>query len=373
MVKDKLIGKLTAAWRWFPIWTKIIAAFALASAGIHLLAIFNADFAEFFNHYVAGGVRALLSTVMWVIPFSLAELIIILLPVAFVTVLVIGFRISGDDEKFRRLICILLSLILCIYSLFVWTFATGYRMARLDSRLELGETEVTKEELYDTAKWLMLETNRLAQEVEFDERGASVMPYSLGEMSARLGDAMDIASDEYGLFFNFPTRAKPVMLSRAMSYAHITGVYTFFTGESNLNVDFPDYTLPHTAAHEFSHQRGIAREDEANFMAFLICDASDDPYIRYSGYLNMFEYTVNTLHGYDPEAYGELIAMCSNEVRGEMIAYGEFYEQYRDSNLSEVAGAVNDATLKLNGTEGTISYNLVVNLAVAYYNTHAEK
>ena len=337
------------------------------------MAISNPDFAAFFNQYIAGSVRAVLSTVMWVLPFSVAELIVISIPIAFVAVLVLGFKISNDDEKFKRLICILLSLILCLYSLFVWTFATGYRTARLDARLSLGETEVTKEELYDTAKWLMLETNRLAQEVEFGEGGASVMPYSLGEMSARLGDAMDGAAEEYGLFFNFPTRIKPVLLSRAMSYAHITGVYTFFTGESNLNVDFPDYTLPHTAAHEFSHQRGIAREDEANFVAFLICDASDDPYIRYSGYLNMFEYTVNTLHGYDPEAYGELISMCSNEVRGEMIAYGKFYEQYRESELSEIAGAVNDATLKLNGTEGTISYNLVVNLAVAYYNTKADK
>ena len=61
--------------------------------------------------------------------------------------------------------------------------------------------------------------------------------------------------------------------------------------------------------------------------------------------------------------------MCTDEVRGEMIAYGEFFEQYRDTTLSEVSDAVNDATLKLNGTEGTISYSLVVNLAISYHNT----
>ena len=367
--KKKLFSRAVAAWRWIPLWTKIIMAITLASCIIHYASVKSPEFAGFFNYYVAGAVRALLSTVMWIIPFSFAELLILLLPVMLIVLIVVGFKLAGSDLAFKRIICGMLSVLMCFYSIFVWTFATGYRAARLDERLELVTVEPAIEPLYETAHWLMTETNRLSAEITYGEDGASIMPYSLSEMSAKLGDAMDVASDEYGLFFNFPTRAKPVLLSRVMSRAHITGIYTFFTGESNLNVDFPDYTLPHTAAHEFSHQRGISREDEANFVAFLICVSSDDPYIQYSGYLNMFEYTVNTLHGYDPDAYGELIGMCTDEVRGEMIAYGEFFEQYRDTTLSEVSDAVNDATLKLNGTEGTISYSLVVNLAISYHNT----
>jgi hypothetical protein len=151
-----------------------------------------------------------------------------------------------------------------------------------------------------------------------------------------------------------------------MSYMHITGVYSFFTGEANVNVNFPDYTIPYTAAHELAHQRGIAREDEANFIAYLVCISSDDAYIRYSGYLNLYEYVASALYRADPDLYFDLRDQLPSAVRYELIAYSEFFDQFRDSTVGEISNAVNDLYLKGNGTEGTQSYGLVVDLAVAY-------
>ena len=158
------------------------------------------------------------------------------------------------------------------------------------------------------------------------------------------------------------------MLSEAMSYTHITGVYTFFTGEANINITFPDYTLPYTAAHELAHQRGIAREDEANFVAYLVCIEADDPYIRYSGYLNLFEYVSSALWRADPELYKEAVSGLGINARYEMKAYSEFFDKYRNSVASEISGVVNDTYLTIQGTQGTASYGMVVDLAVAYYN-----
>ena len=166
------------------------------------------------------------------------------------------------------------------------------------------------------------------------------------------------------------SRVKPVLVSEVMSYMHITGVYSFFTGEANLNVNFPAYTLPHTAAHEMAHQRGIAREDEANFMAFLVCIRSDDPYIRYSGYLNAYEYVASALYRADKDLYYQAVTRLGESVKAELVAYSEFYDQYRDSTVSQVSGAVNDSYLQSQGTPGTISYGMVVDLTVAYYKTH---
>jgi len=152
-----------------------------------------------------------------------------------------------------------------------------------------------------------------------------------------------------------------------MSYTHITGVYTFFTGESNLNVNFPDYTLPYTAAHELAHQRGFAREDEANFIAFLVCDASDDPYIRYSGYVGMYQYVMNALYRADKELYREVYRMGEMSLRLEQVAYGEFFKKYEKSKVGEVSGAINNSYLQSQGTVGTKSYGMVVDLTVAYF------
>jgi hypothetical protein len=161
------------------------------------------------------------------------------------------------------------------------------------------------------------------------------------------------------------------MLSELMSYTHITGIYTFFTGEANININFPNFTIPFTAAHELAHQRGFAREDEANFIAFLVCIESDDPYLRYSGYTNMLSYLLDAFYAADKSPnhadYKELYAKVDSAVRAEDRAYYEFFQKYADNIVADVSGAVNDTFLQIQGTEGTVSYGLVVELAVKYY------
>ena len=55
-------------------------------------------------------------------------------------------------------------------------------------------------------------------------------------------------------------------------------------------------------------------------------------------------------------------------VRYEMSAYADFFEKYKESVASDVSGAVNNTYLTIQGTAGTASYGMVVDLAVAYYN-----
>ena len=151
-----------------------------------------------------------------------------------------------------------------------------------------------------------------------------------------------------------------------MTYTHISGMYTMFTGEANVNVNYPDYVVAYTAAHELAHQRGIARENEANFVAFLVCLASDDPYIRYSGFLNMYEYMSDALYSASPEYYGMVHASLDARIRYELRAYSLFFDRYRENTAARVSETVNDTYLKMQGTEGTRSYGMVVDLAVAY-------
>ena len=61
------------------------------------------------------------------------------------------------------------------------------------------------------------------------------------------------------------------------------------------------------------------------------------------------------------------IIMLTGEVNDEMAAYSEFSKKYQGSAIGEVSGAVNNTFLIINGTEGTKSYGMVVDLACAYY------
>lgn len=82
------------------------------------------------------------------------------------------------------------------------------------------------------------------------------------------------------------TSPKPAYFSGLLTRLGISGVYFPFTGEPHYNAEVPDFQMPFSVAHEMAHQRGVARESEANFVAYLVCVNSRDPFVRYSGYRN---------------------------------------------------------------------------------------
>ena len=348
-----------------------IIIFALTAISIGLYIAFRAsrDFADAFNRTVSPIGRILMAKLTGWLPFSFAEMLLLLSPVILITVIVIGARHHCETARKMWIYAACVFSVVCtVFNLFVWNFAPGYNALPLDRKLELERTPVSAAELAATADILLEELKVLEDDILFMESGASRMPYSYGEMNTLLMRAYDKACEKYDFIDNFHSRVKPVMLSEPMSYTHITGVYTFFTGEANINVNFPDYTIPYTAAHELAHQRGIAREDEANFVAFLVCIESDNTYIRYSGFLNLYEYVVSALYSADYELYKENFYKQPQTIINERIAFSEFFDRYRENVVADVSEATNNAYLQSQGaTQGTRSYGMVVDLAVAYY------
>ena len=347
----------------------ILFGLTVLAAGFHVSFYLSSSFADFFNITISAFCRGMLAKTTGVLPFSLAETIVLSMPV--LAGLLIYFCIrtirKESSQKGTRLIFILLSVLCLLYSLFVFVFASAYRGASLDQKLGYERQTVSKEDLYEAAVYFNQCAKEQFAEVTFAFGGASDLPYSHQEMIRKLNDAYAKISDQYSFVSKLNSPVKLIALSEPMTYTHISGVYTFYTGEANLNINFPDYTLPYTAAHEMSHQRGIAAENEANFMAFLVCDVSDDPYIRYSGYINMYEYLINALYSADKELYMQAWKQTDSRIQYELKAYSDFYSQYSKSTASVVTNAVNDAYLKVQGqSAGTKSYGMVVDLAVFY-------
>lgn len=351
-----------------PLHLKITLCLFALSLIIHITALISSVFADFFTENIAAFFRILIANLTGWFPFSLAETMIFMLPV----LLVLYFSLTyihyiKKGNSIKSLLFGICSFLLALYSLAVFTFLTGYSNSTLDKKLGLESAPVSAQNLLDTAERVYSELEVLCDSTEYDTENFSVMPYNIKGMSDRLIDAYDICTKKYDFLHNLNAQIKSVCMSEAMSYTHITGVYTFFTCEANIDVVFPDFTLPFTAAHEFAHQRGIARENEANFVAFLVCINSDDTYIRYSGYMNMLQYLLNALYSADRDMYKEFYSSLANETKKELAAYSSFFDKYRDSTASKVSGTINDTYLKLQGTEGTKSYGMVVDLAVAYY------
>ena len=354
--------------RKLPLFCIILYAISAICGLLYVLFVTIPEFSDFFNKYISSVLRAILSHLTSWIPFSLAEYLLLLVPVIIFVLSLIGIKHYGSSWRNVGIFClIVLSVVSYIFSSFTLAFVPAYRGSTLDKKMGLDKQAVSAEELYFTALILADKIHEEIDEIKFTSEGTSVMPYGYDEMDDKLMAAYSKACDKYDFIQRLDSNVKRVMLSEPMTYTHISGVYTFFTGEANLNVNFPDYSLPNTAAHELAHQRGIAREDEANFVAFLVCSESDDAYLRYSAYLNLYEHVISALYSADRDYYSLVYYELPKEARQELVAFSEFFDKYRDSVASNVSETVNDTFLTINGTEGTKSYGMVVDLAVAYY------
>ena len=376
---DKLKKAPSRLWNFIktsPLYFKTALCLAVFCGVIHILTKLISPFADFVVRYPNAAVRFCLAKLTNFIPFSLGEMIVILLPLTLISMIALGvyLTVKNNNKGYKYYLTALLSVLCVIYSLFVLTLAPGYYGSSLAQKIGLEQNTVSAEELYDTSVWLSGMVDKYIGEVDFDIDGSSIMPYSLDEMNDKINDAYVKVCKKYDFVSPLRSDIKYVILSKPWTYTHISGVYTYYTGEANLNVNFPDYNLPYTTAHEFAHQRGTAPENEANFVAFLACIESDDPYILYSAYANMLEYCMNALYSADPDMYYEVYGKFDRKLSGEYRAYSVFYNKYRDNTVAKVSNAVNDTYLKSQGqTAGSRSYGLVVDLAVSYYHNVIEE
>ena len=375
--KPGLIKRIKASGFFGPGTSAVFILFGL-SVLVYILSRFISAFAEFWTRYPAQGIRFLLAKATGWIPFSLAEAVLLCVPFAAVGYIVcsaVSTRRDGSTKNYNRWLRPVVCLILAVGITFFMGFGPAYNRTTLAENLGLESVPVSGQELYDTASAVVEELEPILGDIVFDPDGASVMPYGYDELVEKVNAAYEKYAAGADYVSHFYSRPKPIALSEPMTYTHIAGVYTFMTGESNINTNYPDFLNPYTMAHEMSHQRGIAREDEANFAAFLVCRESDDVYVRYCAYANLLNYLTASLRSADKELYNDFIrGRMPSQVQGEFVAYSRFFDKYRESVASKVTGAVNDTYLKSqNQKAGSKSYGLVVDLAVAYYKNACSK
>jgi hypothetical protein len=164
---------------------------------------------------------------------------------------------------------------------------------------------------------------------------------------------------------------KPVYFSGVMTRLGISGIYFPFTAEPNYNAEQPDFQLPFTMAHEMAHQRGVARESEANFVAFLICINSTDPFIRYSGYRNALGVLLE-LFRKEPEKAKDLIKELGPGYREDSRRAAVFWAR-ANGLIGGIGARINDLYLRANRVKaGTADYALSTTLIIGYYRKRLE-
>lgn len=344
----------------------------LAAAAFHLSkenrALMNA-----LAEHVTGPVKETLGALCAEVPFSVAE--VALFTAAGIVLLYLGALVGGLIRCRRRgnlLYTRLLGLVcagVTVYSLFCLLWGVNYYTDGFQERSGLRAKEVSIEELQATTTYFAQKLNETSASVKRDEAGVFD-----ADRSAIYDDAVQVyrgVEQKYPFLALRDHRPKRVSFSKLMSRTNFTGFFFPFTGEANLNDDSPACLLPATIAHEMAHQRGIASEDECNFLAVLTCAMSGNAVYEYSGYLMGFIHLSNALYQADPARWEAVHAGLNAQVRADLADNNGYWARF-ESETAELSQSVYDGFLKSYGEESGIqSYGEVVDLLVAYYGPQA--
>lgn len=336
-----------------------------------------------FGRFVYKILSVIIGSITRWFPFSVAEIVIYMTPVALILLLILFVRRLVKSRGRRRIVAgkALLNMG-CFISIAVFLFVvlcgTNYYRYSFAEYLDYEVTEYTKEDLYDLCVYLAEHVNE-ARELITEENSDGTMKLSYDTTRQFLNKAEEIISDfskDYPSLKWCTGAAKPVIASKYMSYTDIVGIFIPYTMEANVNIDTADYNQPSDVVHELAHLRGVMPEDEANYVSYLACVSSGEPDFVYSGYMMAYIYATNQLFGEDYDMYEKVMDMLSDEVNRDLIQNSQYWEQFDTpvgNTISSVSETVNDTYLNINGQEeGTKSYGMVVNLLIAEYKSKAE-
>lgn len=315
--------------------------------------------------------------------FSLTELLVILaVPIVGLIVFLLVRKIKKCESKpDRKKVLIKAGKRLCGFLSFACLMymichgANYYRLP-LEKTMNLDTSQKSEEFLLEVCKTLINEAKIASEELEQNPDGSTKLSESYANELKRASSGYDKLIENYPFLWTSVNKQKPVMLSEAWSYTHITGMYFPFFAECNVNIAQPDYLIPVTAAHESAHSRGIALENECNFLAFLSCINSDYPEYRYSGYMLAFTYCSNELNY---EMWAEADSLLNERMKADFAADSKYIYDHSShgtgtivdeivDTVNDVAHSANDTFITIQGVEdGVRSYGRVTELILAYY------
>lgn len=304
------------------------------------------------------------------IPVSLWELAVIFL-IIFIPLRIIMLVIKSVKKKkisvfvpFLANVAIGVSIWFLLQTL-LWNINYDRLPFAQSSNLEVRPSSV--DELYDLCAWLLDNTNNLREQVTVDKNGVMNVPGGFQSIKDRVQEGYDAASVKFPVLNGRYGTPKPILFSRIMSHTNIIGMYAVVSGEANIDTDIPDMEIASTVMHEMAHQRGFAREDEANFIAWITCMAHPDADFKYSGSVMALQYAMNALYGADQDRYFELAKNFSPGYILDLHDENEYWKQFQGVT-KKVADKINDTYLKLNGeADGVKSYGRMVDLLLAEY------
>ncbi len=321
--------------------------------------------------------RSIFVLFRWIWDYTLGLLPVPLLYPAVLLLLGYGLWVYVKKRRIRpvrsllhRVGAVLLDLVavagMCLFFFYVlWGF--NYQRVPIETQLNLEmPVEPDRQQLLAEAE---ISTRELLQSYAQFERdslqalGAGHLPKNL-ERDLRQAEARVLRS------LDFPApgrvRCRRIWPAGTLLQLGATGIYIPFIGEGHVDAALAPVSRPFTYAHEMAHAYGFGDEGSANFIAWLTCEQSGDPVIRYAGRLDYWFDVMGQLRQEDSLAYARYRAMLPSGIEADIASVRSVYERY-PGFFPALSRKLYDIFLKGQGVEeGIRSYSRVVDLVIAW-------
>ncbi len=272
--------------------------------------------------------------------------------------------------KKHRILLLLIHLFtfLCgLYILFHITWGLNYHRVPLNQKLGYDLT-YTSEELAATTKTIITKINALHSTLTLNDSLPITVDYSQKEINDLLKTSKSFYFENYfPTFFYHRLYIKPSFWSLVLSYMGFAGYLNPITLESQVNKRMPALSYITTAAHEMSHQMGIAPENEANFLSFKATTQHTNHYIQYAGYLMGLRYTIGEYYINKPQLARELYHQINPGIKKNISEILQFWKRYQNP-FEKYFEKAYDQYLKAQGQkDGIETYSQIVAYLVDYH------
>ena len=325
-------------------------------------------------------IGTLLSPISGFFPFAVGD-IFIALSIAWV----ILYPIYEIGLRKKRVFGRVAEYLLWVYAWFYIAWGLNYSQPNIYVRIGMKPVEVSKAKFKKFAYQYADSLNALSNaslsnaslcNASLSNARKSISPDSIVDdgLKNRVRDAVLKEYNKIGYReginrpFNQHPHAKTMVFTPISSMSGVTGSMGPFFCEFTLNGDILAHDYPATYAHEFAHFLGVANEGEANFYSYIVCTASADKQVRFSGYYHIFFHVLNNVFDILGEKEGERFL---KHIRPEIIQRARNDRRYWLSKRCKALDAAQDFIFELylkgnHVAEGRKSYSGVIGLILAW-------
>ncbi len=348
-----------------PKYRKILLTLLLLSAVGNLAGCIPA-FCDWYTDHIYCLIEGGISRLTAPVPVAVGELLmylgvlLVLLAVLFLILLLFLRKKAGYRRFCRGYYKTFLMTLICVVFVYTFFWVIPFRGTVLGQGNPGKRTSFTFEEIRALTVYAANGVNAAAEEIEITADGKVDFPTESGIMP-KIAAAMQGLSGDFPRLNGYYPPVKTALCSDILERMGIGGYNYIYTMEPTRNKYLTPTYLPILDAHELSHHKGYYKENEANFLSELALSQSDDPFLRFSGFWDMYQYVFD---GY-LTAQDELLTNMEAEGRLQLPAFRDgmtkeeymatAMERYRilveicgeEPQLSERAGQIMDSAYQI--------------------------